>query len=497
VIRLALAAAVLAVAAPPASASVWTEIPSGTTANITAIEYQSASRFWFTTAGGAIFTRQPDGSFKQTRAPGGVALNDIEFQAGGQIGLAVGDGGLVLRSTDAGATWTAPLIPNATNSSCKGYAPIGDINAVRFAGNNDAWIFGAGQGLLRSTPLDAALVGTQWKEANRDDKGTQSVGDDTCRALAYSDAGFADAFFAGPNVGYIVEGQYSKVFYTTNGLTSAAVEKAADAGNGGTTGRVVAGDPENPNRMWSVDGQPFGRSTTAYTRDGFATNHSFEIGNPGFREFPLVGPADVDYAGGTVLAAGDAGLILTSVDGVTFFYGSADGALATWRWNAVGLASGTDGAVGGDGGRLIVTGAANTVPVAPVPTPIGTPTPTPIGTPTPTPVAPKPVDTRPLPSVQGAKGTVRVAGGKVKVTVRGKLGAASGCTGSVFLTVKKGKTLLTARSAPLKKQCTFAKTISLSRRKVGKAKKLVVTVRFAGNNVLKPTTRNVTIRMKR
>jgi hypothetical protein len=29
------------------------------------------------------------------------------------------------------------------------------------------------------------------------------------------------------------------------------------------------------------------------------------------------------------------------------------------------------------------------------------------------------------------------------------------------------------------------------------AKKLVVTVRFAGNNVLKPTTRNVTIRMKR
>ena len=62
------------------------------------------------------------------------------------------------------------------------------------------------------------------------------------------------------------------------------------------------------------------------------------------REFPKAGPADVDFAGGTVLAAGDAGLVLNSVDGATFFYNGADGALATQRWNAVGLASGVDGA---------------------------------------------------------------------------------------------------------------------------------------------------------
>src|SRR5215217_6393305 len=106
---LAAVAATLASAAiaQPASAGIWTEIPSGTSQNITAIEYQSASRFWFTTAAGAIFKRQGDGSFTQVRAPGAVPLNDIEFQNGGQIGMAVGAGGLVLRSINGGDSWTA------------------------------------------------------------------------------------------------------------------------------------------------------------------------------------------------------------------------------------------------------------------------------------------------------------------------------------------------------------------------------------------------------
>src|SRR4051794_30782785 len=82
-----------AVMADSAAAGIWTEIPSGTTQSITAIEYQSPTRFWFTTTAGAIYTRQPDGSFLMTRAPSGAALNDIEFQAGGPIGLAVGNGG--------------------------------------------------------------------------------------------------------------------------------------------------------------------------------------------------------------------------------------------------------------------------------------------------------------------------------------------------------------------------------------------------------------------
>jgi hypothetical protein len=278
-IRLALlgSLAVFAAAAAPASAGIWTEIPSGTTQNITAIEYQSASRFWFTTSSGAIFTRNADGSFKQTRAPGGVALNDIEFQAGGQIGLAAGDGGLVLRSTNAGASWSVVGLPNA--SDCKNAKAIGDINAVRFAGQFKAWLFGSGQAILRSQPGDPMLVGNEWADANRDPV-TQK-----CRVTAYNDAGFADGFFvpSNPNVGYILEGDFSKVFFTSNNLGSAGAEKAGAAGNAGTPGRVLAGDPENPNRMWSVNAQPYGRSTTAYTFDGWQTSATFRIGNDSAR----------------------------------------------------------------------------------------------------------------------------------------------------------------------------------------------------------------------
>jgi photosystem II stability/assembly factor-like uncharacterized protein len=502
-IRLALlgSVATLAAIAPPASAGIWTEIPSGTTQNITAIEYQSATRLWFTTAGGAIFTRKPDGSFKQTRPPGGVPLNDIEFQAGGQIGLAAGNGGLLLRSIDGGASWSPVPLPMASDVSCKGPAPIGDINAVRFAGNQRAWLFGSGQAILRSQPGDPMLVGHEWGDANRDTKGTASAADDTCRIKAYNDEGFADAFFvpSNPSVGSIVEGDYSKVFFTSNNLQSAGQEKAGEAGNAGTPGRVLAGDPENPNRMWSVNAQPYGRSTTAYTFDGWQTSAMFAIANPNAREFPQMGPADVDFAGGTVLAAGDAGLILRSIGGVTFFYDSADGELATQRWNAVGLASGADGAVGGDGGRLALTTAANALPVLePVATPVPTPAATPVATPTPTVTPqPKPKDTRALPVLKGSTGTARIVGGKVRIVVRGKLKAASGCSGSVVLTVKKGKTLLTARTARVGTKCTFNKTISLSRKKVGAAKKLAVTVRFGGNTVLKPTSQNVTVRVKR
>jgi hypothetical protein len=42
--------------AGPASAGIWSEIPTGTTEEISAIEYQSDTRFWFTTKSGSIYT---------------------------------------------------------------------------------------------------------------------------------------------------------------------------------------------------------------------------------------------------------------------------------------------------------------------------------------------------------------------------------------------------------------------------------------------------------
>ena len=100
----ALSMLVLGAMASPASAGIWTEIPSGTASEITAIEYQSDTRFWFTTASGEIWKRRPDLSgFDKVYGPSAIPFNDIEFQTGGDVGFAVGNGGVVLRSATAGS----------------------------------------------------------------------------------------------------------------------------------------------------------------------------------------------------------------------------------------------------------------------------------------------------------------------------------------------------------------------------------------------------------
>jgi hypothetical protein len=118
-----------------------------------------------------------------------------------------------------------------------------------------------------------------------------------------------------------------------------------------------------------------------------------------------------------------------------------------------------------------------------------------------------PADTRPVPTFtltgKGNGATAKISGGKVKIVVKGKIKVPSGvsaktaCTGTVNMTIKKGKTLLTARNAKLSKTCAFTKTISLSKSKVGSAKRLKITVRFQGNSILKPTTKNLSATIKR
>jgi hypothetical protein len=512
--RLVLAAVALASAASaaPASAGIWTEIPSATTQSITAIEYQSATRFWFTTSSGAVYTRQPNGTFSRTRAPGGVPLNDIEFQAGGRIGLAVGAAGLVLRSTDAGATWTTVTFITASRAEgtqfpqCNVTQPLGDANAVRFAGNGRAWILAGGSQIVRSQPANASEVGAlgTWTDANRDTKGTADPDDDTCRIQLEYSTGFADAFFLpdNPDVGFIIAGYNSQPFYTTNNLAGIAARKPATAGNSGGLARVLAADPEDPNRLWSVLPEPYGRSTTGRTRDGFQTSEPWIIGNESVRQFPQTGPADVDYAGGTVLSAAGDGTILNSIDGEKFFYNLADGALQTQHWNAVGLASGSDGAVGGDDGKLVITTQANTIP-----TPAAPPPPPPPGPPAPPTPSPQTPDARPLPSFtlsgRGNGATARVSKSRVKVAVKGRVklppgvDAATACSGTVKMTVKKGKKVVGTSNVKLTRACEFSKSVNVARRRVGSSRRLNVEMRFPGNAELKPVTQKLSVRIRR
>lgn len=353
-----------------AAASMWTEVASGTTHDITGIEYQASDRFWYVTAAGEIFKRRVNGSFERRYGPSSVPLNDIEFQPDGLIGSAVGNGGQVLRSTDGGESWASvntggqpiPVSDKGNFPNCKSSDPLGDVNSVRFAGTDRVYIFAEGAQLARSAPVNPENVGSvgTWVDANRDTHGTPSATDDTCK-VAPGSGGIDDGFFvpSNPDVGYICTAFLGKVYFTNSNLDAAASKKADDCGNGSSPNRHMTGDPENPNRMWAVSPGGSTPSFTRYTDDGWQTSQNFKIGNAGQRSF--ANPYDVDFAGGTVLVAGESGMILNSVNGRKFFYNDKPGSLSATDWRSVGLASATKGAVGGVGGKLITTGLANRV----------------------------------------------------------------------------------------------------------------------------------------
>jgi photosystem II stability/assembly factor-like uncharacterized protein len=481
--------AACAAAAVPATAGAvtWTEVASGTTSEITAIAYQGADRFLLTTSAGSILRRGPDGTFTTVRAPSGIRLNDIEFLRGTGTGFAVGNGGQVLRSLDGGTTWNdvsagIPVSKTGTTfPDCTDSAPLSDVNSVRFAGPSAVWIFATGSQLAKSTAADLGATGT-WVDANRDTKGTADPADDTCRIRGdlYGD-GHADGFFATPQVGYIVSASFAKVYFTADGLASDAVAKPAEAGNAGSNRRELVGDPANPSRMWSVAPEPYGLSTTGYTDDGYGTEDRFTIVNDTKREFPSNGPYSVDFSDGTVLAAGDAGLILASTDGRNFNYVDAPGGLASQNWRAVALAGATAGAVGGVDGKLIVTTNATGKPGTT--TTLAQP-----GLPAKPPVAGK---------------VARKKGKYVVIKVRGRIGVPAGiahsaaCRGTMSLSIYKGKKRIGAKKTKVRSSCRYAKTVRARRSRVGRAKRIKLKVAFKGNAVLAPLSSTYSIKVKR
>lgn len=543
---LSLLVAVLAPGA--ASAGIWSPVASGTSEDILAIEYQGEDRFWFTTANGKVFKRA-GGGFKQV-ADAQITLNDIAFQPGGAVGLAVGQGGKVLRSTDAGETWSTVSGIQARNSGCNGSAALAGVTAVRFASGNRVYLFADGFGQIARSD-DA---GATWQDANRSADGT------ACRIRAV----ISDAFLPGPDVGYFMSERFGETYLSTDNLGTAALQ--GNGPNGFENVHRVVGDSRNQNRQWALTPETGNGSYFQRTETGWRSEDGWELINPGTMQAGY----DLAFAGGTVLAAGDGGMILNSVDGRRFGFSPADGAQAGTAWRAVALASGTQGAVGGRGGALVLSSSANQVPSPPPPADFSRPTGTiggpsaigagavaafsvnaadnaggrgldpasftwtatgqsPVVGPAATFAWPAPglqtvtVRFRDLAGNEGsatrtvevAKGAatlpatakppvkIRTAGGKLKVTVKGKLKipagipAAQGCRGNVIATVKKAKRLITARVIKLSKRCGFLKTITLRRSKVGRAKTLRVTLRLEGNQVIGTTRRTYTLKVPR
>ena len=242
---------------------------------------------------------------------------------------------------------------------------------MRFASATRVWLMAAGAQLARSENS-----GANWVDANRS-------GTNTCKVPTGYSEGLGDGFFptANPAVGYFCTPFFGQVFFTSNTLSSTAPQQSGDCGNGTSARRRIAGDQVNPNRMWAVSPGGADASYTSYTQDGWGSSSIFGISDEG--GYLNQTPYDVAFNGGTVVAAGDAGMILVSTDGVNFRHQPASGSQTTAGWRAVSVASASDAAVGGQNGQLAVSSDANVLPAP------ATTTPTPVATsPAPTPAAP-------------------------------------------------------------------------------------------------------------
>jgi hypothetical protein len=553
----ALGALGLGAMAGPASAGIWSEIPSGTTEEITAIEYQGADRFWYATGSGKIF-RRVGGVFQQVENAPTVPFTDIEFQpGGGSVGLAVGGNGGVYRSTDSGANWD-PIVVTLTSSptnenDCVEPVPVvlGDAEAVKFDSTGTrAWIVAGGSQIATSTN-----AGQAWVDAN--DAGAECDVDQD-----------VDDVFTVPASGgvYFVAKSFGAIWFTNNNLSSSATKKIGSAGNGFEQTRRLTGDPANPNRQWSVAPNGEGGSYYARTENGWGSDAGWDIANPDKRN--LAKAYDVDYAGGTVLAAGASGMILHATDGRSFFFDDAEG--LTEDWHAVSLADGANGAVGGSNGKLVITTQAGVLPDIVKPTgTISGPTSANAGQPVtftlnaadtggsglnpasyawtsaglPNPGGNPATFTFPSPGFYTVKVTfadnagnsetathsitinkapaggatprvpvdftgrgnrldAKIVGNRVRVRARGtiKLPAGARCSGKVKLKVKRKRTTLAQRSAKLKRKsgkCRFGKTIFIKRSKVGRSTtRLRLKVSITGNTALKfaPLTKTLVIK---
>ena len=211
-----------------------------------------------------------------------------------------------------------------------------------------AWIAGKGAQLWRSTGTGAGL-GTAWENAN-DGPGTD------CNIPRDIDGMF---FVPGTESGYFIAKSFGQVYFSSNAHTTTGNPKGAIAGNGFDQLRRAVGDPANPNRMWTVfpgDGISYVRRTT----DGWTSGLDWNIANRDRRE--LTKPHDIDYAGGTLVTAGNSGLVVLSTNGADFYYEDIPGVLATQDWRAVSVADAANAAIGGTNGRLAVTSSANVLP---------------------------------------------------------------------------------------------------------------------------------------
>ena len=354
---LAAVSAMLALASSAQAASIWTPLSSGTSDTISSVVYQSPTRLWYATTNGHIATFNGTTFTQGTGITAGEDFTDLAFQpAPGTTGVAVASNGDIFRTTNSGATWAAITPHPSTRGDCTSatLAPETELNAVAFAGASTVYLLGDNGTLMKSTDS-----GAHFTEINKTATGT-------CQAQSEGSVqNLTDATFlpGNPLAGIMVAQDFGTLYGSSNGFTSGA-RVNGDTVNEFQGDPRVAQDPANPNRVFVVDHSPGGSGCNSglcleVSDDGGNTTAAAQFAND---SNPTVGLYGVSAQSGTVVAAGTGGEIFTSIDGANFYNQPADGVLATENWRAEAAFDAAHAAVGGVGGALAITSAANTIP---------------------------------------------------------------------------------------------------------------------------------------
>lgn len=167
--------ATILLTAGAAGAVTWRQANTGTAEPITAIEYRSPEQLWFTTGAGNIFARQPNGAFAVQGAFPGRQFFDIAFRPSGDIGLAGADSGQLFRF--AGGAWAPVSLANASvgqdcpDTPAPPYSrvtPTGNVVAVAWSSDTVAWAATATRGQV----LKSVDAGATWTDVSRQPDGT-------------------------------------------------------------------------------------------------------------------------------------------------------------------------------------------------------------------------------------------------------------------------------------------------------------------------------------
>lgn len=350
-------ATVLAAAVPASAATTWTQVPSGTTQDITAVEYRSDAQAWLATGGGQLLSADGVGGFALRRNYPGESFTDIAFSPGGAEGLATTSSGGLYRSIDGGLTWSAiALVPVRRSCSDATATAVPRLNAVFWADAGTAYVVG---GSVSTEPivLRSTNRGLSWSDANWTALG--------CR-LGLSGQPVTDglAVPGNPNALRFITEAFGTVYASNDGLGSTAVQVGGMINNFDDVPRIAL-DPANPSRIWAVD-RDGGSLAFQWSETGGTTSDPMRVvGTPEGIRRSLYG---VGFAGGTLLAAGDAGEIYTSVDGKNAYLQRAGAPLEGVNWRSASIADAGHALVGGAGGALVRTADANSLPDTTPPT---------------------------------------------------------------------------------------------------------------------------------